>query len=308
MIALGFFDGVHLGHGALLRRARQRADALGVKAAALTFDVHPDTQVLGVPVPLINTAADRERLLREDYAMDEVLVCHFDRAMMHLPWETFVEQTLAQTYHAVHVVCGHDFRFGDQGRGTPALLREKCAALGIGCDVIEKVTLDGITVSSTYIRSLLTQGDMERANRFLGHCHRLTGQVCGGRKIGRTLGIPTANLRLPEGVLAPRFGVYATQVRFDGASHPAVTNVGTRPTVGGTHVTVEPWLLNFDGDLYGKTVQVDFYAHLRDEKKFDSLEDLKAEILRNADQTLAYFQSNRGGEDLCPPALQHNAP
>lgn len=290
MIALGFFDGVHLGHGALLRCARRQADRLGVPAAVLTFDVHPDTLVFGTEVPLINAAEDRERLLRDDYAMDEVLTIHFDRQMMELPWEAFVEQILRQTLRAVHVVCGHDFCFGSHGAGNADKLRQKCAALGIGCDVIDKVTLRGITVSSTYIRTLLQQGDIAQANEFLGHCHRLTGQVCSGRGLGRTLGIPTANLHLPAGVLAPRFGVYATQVYFDGGRYPAVTNVGTRPTVGGTHVTVEPWLLQFDGDLYGKTLRVDFCAYLRDELKFDSLAALKAEILRNADQTLDYFR------------------
>jgi riboflavin kinase/FMN adenylyltransferase len=292
VIALGFFDGVHLGHGALLRQAREQADRLGVGAAVLTFDVHPDTLVFGTEVPLINTAADRTALAEMLYGMDEVLTCHFDRDMMHMPWERFVEQVLAAQYGAVHVVCGHDFRFGDRGAGTAERLKEKCAAMGIGCDIIPKVTLDGVTVSSTHIRKLLAAGDMEAANRFLGHPHRLSGTVCSGRKIGRTLGIPTANIQMPTGILQPAFGVYATKVWIDGAAHPAVTNVGTRPTVGGTHVTVEPWILHFDGDLYGKPVRVEFFRHLRGERKFASLDDLKAEILRNADQTLAYFSEN----------------
>lgn len=290
VIALGFFDGIHLGHGALLQTARRRADVLGCKACLLTFDTHPDGLVLGAPVPLINTMADRRAIATECYGMDQVLVFHFDRDAMQTPWEDFVQKTLIEQYHAAHVVCGHDFRFGYRGQGTAVRLREKCAQLGIGCDVIEKVTLDGVTVSSTYIRQLLQTGNIAQANRFLGHPHRLSGRVCPGRHLGRTLGSPTANIIIPPEVLTPKFGVYATQVCVDGVLHPAVTNVGTRPTVGGNHVTVESWILNFQDDLYGREIRVDFHAWLRDEQKFPSLDALKAEIQHNAQQVLEYFQ------------------
>lgn len=293
VIALGFFDGIHLGHGALLQTARRRADELGCSACLLTFDLHPDTLVFGTPVPLINTMADRQAIAKECYAMDQVLVLHFDRETMQMPWEEFVQRILVQEYHAVHVVCGHDFRFGYRGQGTAARLQEKCNQLGIGCDIIGQISLDGIPVSSTYIRQLLQAGDLAQANRFLGHPHRLSGIVCSGRHLGRTLGIPTANIPVPPEVLPPKFGVYATQVWFDRQAHPAVTNVGTRPTVGGKHVTVEPWILNYQGDLYGHEIRVDFHARLRDEQKFPSLDALKEEIHRNAQQTLAYFEESQ---------------
>ena len=153
--------------------------------------------------------------------------------------------------------------------------------------------IGGITVSSTYIRRLVELGQIERANRFLGHPHTLTQVVRHGRRIGRTIGIPTVNLTAPPHVLVPSHGVYATRVVLpDGASYPAVTNVGTRPTVNnGMDVTVEAWLLDFDGDLYGQTVRVEFYHHIRDEIRFDSLDALKAEITRNAETTRQYFAS-----------------
>lgn len=207
-----------------------------------------------------------------------------------MPWEAFVQQTLVEEYHAAYVVCGQDFRFGYRGQGNAARLREKCTRLGIGCDVIDKVTLDGLTVSSTYIRQLLQNGDIAQANRFLGHPHRLSGRVCAGRHLGRTLGIPTANMSIPPEVLIPKFGVYATRVWVDGTPYPAVTNIGTRPTVNGVHVTVESWILNFQGDLYGKEIRVDFHAWLRDEQKFPSLDALKAEIQHNAQQAMTYFK------------------
>lgn len=289
VLALGFFDGVHAGHGGLLRRTRQVADRLGVPAAALTFDTHPDTLVFGAEVPLLNTPADRAYLMRACYGIDEILTLHFDRAAMSQPWDRFAAQTLLGAYGAVHLVCGHDFRFGDRGMGTAEKLAAFCAARHVGFDKIDEIQVDGETVSSTRIRRLLEAGEMERAVRCLGHPHVLSGRVVSGRRLGHTLGIPTANLALPPSLLRPRFGVYAAKAYFDGQARLAVVNIGSRPTVGGSHVTVEPWILDFDGDLYGHMLRLEFYTFLRPERKFSSLEALKSEIQRNAEQVRAYF-------------------
>ena len=290
VVAIGFFDGVHLGHGALLRRARQVADRLGVPAAALTFDRHPSAVLSSSPVLLINSAQERADLMKRLYGVDEVLFCRFDRDMMEMPWRTYVSEYLRREQRAVHVVCGHDHRFGWRGEGNPARLQELCTQLGMGCDVVQKVTVHGQTVSSTRIRALLQQGDVEEANAFLGHPHCLTGTVVHGRQLGRRMGTPTANLLLPEGLLAPAFGVYATAVTVGSRRYPAVTNVGVRPTVDGTgSVTVEPWLLDFEGNLYGKVIRVEFYRFLRPERKFDSLDSLRRAILKNAEETRDYF-------------------
>ena len=290
VIAIGFFDGVHLGHGALLKTARRAADRLGCPAAVLTFDCHPSALLSPEPVPLINTAADRAELIRRLYGIDEVLFCHFDKAMMEMPWREYVGEYLRREQGAVHVVCGHDHRFGWRGEGNPTRLQQACAQLGIGCDVVQRVELHGVTVSSTRIRELLAKGHVEEANEFLGHPHCLTGEVVHGRRLGRTMGIPTANLLLPEGVLAPAFGVYASCVVIGRRRYPAVTNVGVRPTVeGGGQVTVEPWILDFDGMLYGREIRVEFLRFLRPERKFPSLEALRAAILQNAQEARAYF-------------------
>lgn len=294
VIALGFFDGVHLGHGALLNAARNRARELGCSAAALTFDVHPSKVLTGREVPLLTTVGDRVRLMKELYGMEEVAVLPFDRAMASMDWEVFVEEVLVGQYQACHVVCGYDYSFGYKGLGTPDRLREKCSAMGIGCDIVERAELDGVTLSSTCIRQLLEQGNVERANRCLGHVYAITGTVVHGKQLGRTLGIPTANIPVPAGILPPAYGVYAAKAILpDGTAHPAVTNVGVRPTVeDGLGLMLEPWILDYDGDLYGQAVRVEFYAHLRPEQKFESLDALKAEILRNAAQTRAYFREN----------------
>ena len=293
VIALGFFDGVHLGHAALLRLTRRRADELGIPAAVLTFDTHPDTLVYHQPVPLINTLEDRKYLMEEKFSMDEVILAHFDRAMMEMPWEAFVEDYLLGELGAKHVVCGHDFSFGYRGQGTPDKLRRLCAQRGVGVNVVDKVSLGGITVSSTHIRQLIRQGDMEAAAQMLGHRHFLSGEVLHGKELGRRLGFPTANLALPEGLIAPAYGVYAALVtRPDGSAHPAVTNVGVRPTVHDQlGRLVEAWILDCTAELYGEKIRVEFFTRLRGEKKFDSLEALREEVLRNADETRAFFQN-----------------
>ena len=295
VIALGFFDGVHLGHAALLTLARKRADSLGISAAALTFDTHPDTLVLRQPVPLINTMTDRQWLMREKFAMDEVLVAHFDRTMMEMPWETFVDEYLIGALGARHVICGHDFSFGYMGEGNPARLRRQCSLRGVGVDVVDKVVRGGVTVSSTHIRQLIRQGDMEGAAQLLGHRHFLSGTVAHGKELGRRLGFPTANLLLPAGLLSPAFGVYATLVTLpDGSVHPAVTNVGIRPTVHDTlGPMVEAWLMDYDGTLYGETIRVEFFTRLRGEKQFPNLDALRDEVLHNAEETRNYFASLR---------------
>ena len=287
VIALGFFDGVHLGHASLLEMAKKRAAETGLSPAVMSFDLHPDTLVAGADVKLINSLFDRREILRRCYGIDDVLLVHFDETMMHMPWDAFVEQLLVERYGAKHLVCGYDFRFGDKGEGDPERLREKCRELGIGCDVLPRFTLDGITVSSTYIRGLLERGEMEEAARFLGHPHCISGEVVHGRQLGRTMGIPTANLLIGDHVLEPAYGVYATKVILpDGTEKPAVTNVGVRPTVDDSRkVTVEPWILDFEGDLYGKHIRVDFYHRLRGEQKFSGLEELRQEIFRNAEET-----------------------
>ena len=279
--ALGFFDGVHLGHQALLSAVKTLAPE-GCRGV-VTFSGHPDTLVLGTTPELINTPEDREVLLHK-FGMDRVVTLPFDKKMQSTPWVDFLEE-LRGDFGASGFVCGADFRFGSMGAGTASLLQDYCEKEGLPCAVVPEQELSGVRISSTYIRRLLKQGDMARAVEFLGHPHVLSGTVVSGRHLGRTLGIPTANVHLPEGVIVPRFGVYACRALAEGRACPAVTNVGTRPTVGGHHITVEPWLLDYAGDLYGREITLEFLDFLRPEQKFDSLEELKSAILKNAEQT-----------------------
>lgn len=287
VIALGFFDGVHLGHGALLRRAAEEAKKRGCESAVFTFDRPPKEVITGIPCPLINSPEDRAELVKRLYGIDEMLMVPFDDEMRTTPWDRFVTEILVGRYGAVHLVAGHDHHFGHRNQGSPELLKEKCAELGLGCDIIPAVTIGGVTVSSTHIRKLLEEGDVETARAFLGHPHVLTQTVGHGRQLGRTIGIPTANLVAPPHVLLPRRGVYAAKITLpDGRAFGGVTNVGVRPTVNnGQDVTVEPWILDFDGDLYGQAIRVEFYRRLRDERKFDSLAALRSQIETDAVKT-----------------------
>ena len=287
IFALGFFDGVHLGHQALLTACKHLAERNGCKAGAVTFTSHPDTLVAGKTPPLINTMRERGALLIAR-GMTQILQLPFDEKLKNMLWQDFLEDLLQKG--AAGFVCGEDFRFGFRGEGNARLLADFCRERGLPWAVVPEQMLDGIRISSTHIRGLLEAGEMEQANRFLGHVHMLSGEVVSGRRLGRTLGIPTANLLIPEGVVEPHHGVYACKAVVDGKVYLAVTNVGNRPTVGGHRVTVEPWLLDFEGDLYGKWITLYFHAFLRPEKKFDSLEELRQEIQKNAAQTRKIFE------------------
>ena len=288
IFALGFFDGVHLGHQALLKACRELAKQLNCKAGVVTFVGHPDELVTGQKTMLINTYQDRRRLLK-GYGMETVVELTFDETLMKLPWQDFY-QMLRREYNAVGLVCGEDFRFGFRGHGNAKVLQEICAADGIPCAVIPQQTLEGIAVSSTHIRSLLQRGNIEEAEKFLGHRHSFTGTVVKGQQLGRKLGTPTANLSLPAELLSLPFGVYICRAKAEGIDCPAVTNIGIRPTVSGENVTVEPWLLDYEGNLYGQELTLEFCRYLRPERKFPSLAELQEEILKNGEQTRKFFE------------------
>lgn len=297
-LALGFFDGVHIGHAALMNKTKERAAEIGAMPSVLSFDVHPDTLVRGGEVPLINSAIGREDIIRRCFGIDNVVFIHFNRRVMHMPWQEFADHLIAELQVAWMVV-GHDFCFGYKGEGTAARLKAYCESRGIGCDIIEPVTLDGKIVSSTYIRKLIAEGNIREANRFLGHPHSLSDTVHSGYHLGTRMGTPTINMFFPSGVLVPRHGVYAAKVFLeDGKSYIAVTNIGTRPTVSDEDkVSVESHLLDYEGNLYGRQARVEFYEFLRPERRFDSVEALGEQIRRDAENARAFFAALQSERD-----------
>ncbi len=282
IFALGFFDGVHLGHQALLKACVDLAAELDVQTAAITFENHPQSLFSNSIPPLITTLDDRIQLLRH-YGIDHVHPFPVTSEVMGTPWQEFLEKLMAEG--AAGFVCGDDFRFGRKGEGDARKLKAYCEERGLPCVIVPEQTLDGRRISSSYIRRQLEEGDMATAVRFLGHPYVLRGTVIPGRHLGRTIGVPTANLLIPEGIVVPKLGVYACTCTIDGRNYAAVTNIGSRPTVNGHQTRAESWILDFEGDLYGRKITLELYRFLRPEQKFDSLEELKAQIQRDAKQT-----------------------
>ena len=293
VIALGFFDGVHAGHAALMEMTRRRAAERDAIPTVITFDTHPDTLVKGVEVPLINSPEERAEIIRRIYGIDSVVFIHFSEKTMHMPWREFID-SVTEEMRACHYVVGYDFSFGGKGEGRPARLAAYCTEHGLGCDIISAVRIDGEVVSSTRIRALLTEGRIEEANRLLGHPHSLVDTVRSGFRLGHKLGSPTINMGFAPGVLVPRHGVYAAKVFLDdGTERMAVTNVGVRPTVsGGDHVSVESYILDYDGDLYDHRVRVEFHHFIRDERRFPDTTALRDQIQHDAQTTRDYFKGN----------------
>ncbi len=289
VIALGFFDGVHVGHQALMKKTVERAERYGIRPAVISFDAHPDTFVHGIDVPLLGSVADRKDLIHRIGGIDDIIMIHFDRKFMQTPWDEFLN-TVKDELGAVHLVIGHDFCCGYRGEGTSDRIAAWCREKALGVDIVDEVYVDGVIVSSTYIRELVSAGDMENAARFLGHPHTLTDTVGYGYKIGRSIGAPTINTRIPEGVIVPKLGVYATRVWLPEGPKPAVTNVGVRPTFGNDErLTVESNILDFEGNLYGSQVRLEFLSFLREERRFPSPQALGEQIQRDIAASRSFF-------------------
>ena len=285
--ALGFFDGVHLGHQALIGECVRLARELDAQAAAITFDRHPQSLFAQTPPALLRSTADRVALLRH-YGVEHIRLLPVTAQIMGQSWEDFLNTLVKDG--ARGFVCGNDFRFGHKGEGDAKKLQQFCSEHDLPCVIVPEQTLNGVRISSTYIRSLIEEGDVETAAKFLGHPHALSGEVVAGRQIGRSIGVPTANILIPEDIVVPKLGVYACLCEIGGKKYSAVTNIGFRPTVGGHQVRAESWILDFEGDLYGKRITLEFVKFLRPEHKFSSLEELKAQIQIDAAETRRLLQ------------------
>ena len=290
VIVLACVAWVLRGLQALLALAVVRGREHGLEPAVFTFDRSPREFVTGKPVPLLTSPEERRRLVEESFPIRRVIVAKFDRAMMTMPWMDFL-RVLAGRYNAGWLVAGHDFRFGHRNEGDAALLARGAAELGMGWDIIPAVAVDGVTVSSTRIRSLLEEGRAEEAGRLLGRPFSIAGTIAHGKGLGSRIGRPTLNL-LPGGdQLIPARGVYVAAAELAGRRFPAVTNVGVRPTVdrdGG--VTVESHLLEAEGDFYGESCRVSLLKRLRPEEEFPGLRELQAQIAADAEAAREYFR------------------
>lgn len=296
VVCIGAFDGLHLGHQALVRHAVARARALGLPALALSFEPLPREFFAVGPSPprLLLPRAKVEGLLA--LGVDAVGLLRFDARLSSLDAEDFVRQVLVASLGASEIWVGPEFRFGKGRSGDLALLQRMGGECGFVAGEIPAVHLDGGRVSSTRIRAALQAGDFAAATRLLGHPYAIGGRVVRGQQLGRTLGFPTANVRL-AGRMPALSGIYATRVHgTDGsdAGRPraSVSSLGTRPTVDGVEPLLEAHLFDFDGDLYGRRIEVEFVAKLRDEKKFTDLAALTDQMHRDAGQARAILMQD----------------
>ena len=276
-VALGVFDGIHLGHRAILGRAVELADARGLEGVACTFDPHP-MEVLQpgrAPLPL-TTLADRLALIGGTGITTTVVIA-FTREVSGMEPEAFVESVLLGVLRAREVVVGFNHRFGRAARGDARLLEALGPRLGLGVHVVPPTTVDGVGVSSSEIRAALAQGDLQRAARLLGRDYTVGGEVVHGAGRGQSLGFPTANIRAELPLPLPA-GVYVGRADIGSAAYTAVVNIGVRPTFGDSTSAVEAHLLDFSGDLYGRRMRLTFLRRLREERRFPSVEALRAQI------------------------------
>ncbi|HTD28804.1 MAG TPA: bifunctional riboflavin kinase/FAD synthetase [Xanthomonadaceae bacterium] len=297
VVCIGAFDGLHLGHQALVGRAVQHARELGIDAVALSFEPLPREFFAGAAKPsrlsLPRAKFDGLRAL----GVDRVGLLRFDARMAALSAQEFIEQVLVRRLAAREVWVGPEFRFGHGRAGDIALLRAAGETQGFVANEIVPTHMDDSRVSSSMIRSMLAAGDLAGAERLLGRRYAIAGRVQRGQQLGRKLGYPTANLRL-GGKMPALGGIFATRVHGVGIdAWPSVSSLGTRPTVNGTERLLEAHLFDFDGDLYGQRIEVEFIAKLRDELRFDDLDALTAQMHRDAVQARAILgvQEQRRG-------------
>lgn len=282
VVALGFFDGVHIGHGALLEMTVRRAAEKGVSAAVMTYSNHPSSVVAPSAVKLINTTEERCALIRELYGISDIIVKEFTKEYSSLSGEDFVAEVIKEELGACHVVAGFDFRFGKGGKCDSEDLLRLCGDSGIGCDIVDAVELSGAPVSSSRIRECVAAGDMAAARDLLGHYHCIMSEVSHGAHLGGKIGFPTANQRISEDVLCAKYGVYLSRVTVDGKTYKGVTNIGVRPTVSEkVSPRAETFIIDFSGDLYGRKIKVELVKFMRAEEKFSSVRELCERIERD---------------------------
>ncbi len=292
ILTIGAFDGVHLGHRHLIGSAVRRAGAIGCQSAVLTFDPHPDL-VLHPERQRLYLSSPEERIeLIAGLGADLLIVVPFTRDITALGAAEFMHQ-IHKSVALCELWVGWDFALGRSREGTLERLREIGHKLGYGVHTVEAFTLDsGETVSSTRVRTALREGDVELATRLLGRPFSLRGPVALGDQRGRTIGFPTANIVAEEQYMLPADGVYVCRAKFSDQSYGAVTNVGMRPTFAGTRRTVETYLLDFAGDLYGESLQIEFLHRLRGEQKFDGISALVAQITTDVGAARSWLKSH----------------
>lgn len=290
VVTLGVFDGLHLGHQRIMETVVERAAAVGAMPTAITFDPHPRSVLHPESAPPLLQTLDQRLANLEVLGIQQAIVIPFTAEFSRQPAEGFLSDIIRDRLHAKEVYLGKGFAFGRNRGGTIDLLREKSIELGFVADEVGEVQLRGRRISSSKIRKLLASGHVNLARRMLGRPYGVEGVIIRGNRRGHTIGFPTANLK-PHNRVIPRYGVYATATLIDGTWRKSITNIGVRPTFeSDAEPSIETYIFDFDGDLYGDVLRVRFLHRIRDEKKFSGLDELKAQIEKDSNRARNYFR------------------
>ncbi len=289
-LTLGVFDGLHLGHQAIMKKLVERAAATGTVPTVITFDPHPRAVLHPNNAPPLLQTLD-QRLANFDFlGIEQAIVIRFDKQFAAIDAEHFLTDIVHERLDAKEVYLGAGFAFGKNRGGNIDLLRRMSARLGFFADEVDEVRLRGTRISSSKIRSLLADGKVNLARRMLGRPYGVEGQIIHGLERGRTIGFPTANLK-PVNRVIPKYGVYATASLIDGVWRRSITNVGVRPTFDDDQLpSIETFVFDFDGDLYGEVLRVRFLHRIRDERKFNGIDELRAQIQKDSARAESYFK------------------
>jgi len=290
VLTLGVFDGLHLGHQRIMQTVVERARTLRAAATAITFDPHPRAVLHPESAPPLLQTLDQRLANLEVLGIDQAIVIGFSKEFAAQPAEVFLEEIIHDRLHAREVYLGKGFAFGRDRGGNIDLLRRKSSELGFLADEVDEVQIRGQRISSSKIRQLLSEGRVNLARRMLGRPYGVEGVIIRGNRRGHTIGFPTANLK-PHNRVIPRYGVYATATLIDGSWRKSITNIGVRPTFeNDADPSIETYIFDFDGELYGDVLRVRFLHRIRDERKFNGIDELKAQIEKDTRRARIYFR------------------
>ena len=290
VLTLGVFDGLHLGHQEIMRTVVERAKAVDAVATAITFDPHPRAVLHPESAPPLLQTLDQRLAYLEFLGLEQTIVVPFSRDFASQPAGDFLSNIIHDRLHAKEVYLGKGFAFGKDRGGNIELLRSMSATLGFVANEVDEIQLRGMRISSSKIRTLLADGYVNLARRMLGRPYGVEGVIIRGNRRGHTIGFPTANLK-PHNRVIPRYGVYATATLIDGTWRKGVTNIGVRPTFETqADPSIETYVFDFDGDLYGDVLRVRFLHRIRDERKFSGIEELKIQIEKDSNRARNYFR------------------
>ena len=287
-IALGNFDGVHVGHQALISQAVEKGKEIGIKSGVFTFSNHPKNLFAGENLIKNIIYQEEKAALIERLGVDYLFNIEFTWEISRMEPVDFIDRLLVEKMNMREAFCGFNYRFGYQAAGNPSILRKEGLEKGYNVNEIPPVTIDGDVVSSTLIRGLIKAGEMEECEKYLGRKYSIGGEVVVGNRLGRKIGFPTSNIMIDENMVTPPNGVYITYCIYNKEKYPSVTNVGVKPTIGSFKKNMETHIFNFDRELYGKMIKVEFLKMTRDEVKFDSVEELSQQIVKDCQMAKAY--------------------